>query len=121
MLNGSGSVRFQFHKGTIRTQLLLLLMRKLLHFNSIKVRLEPIDEGCVHTICGDFNSIKVRLEHTTVSSSIEQLSFQFHKGTIRTGQHGCRKCRQGYFNSIKVRLEPYEDTHNGLNPLISIP
>ena len=31
---------FQFHKGTIRTVILCLILKQLVHFNSIKVRLE---------------------------------------------------------------------------------
>ena len=34
------------------------------------------------------------------------LSFQFHKGTIRTREPLARMKGSGYFNSIKVRLEP---------------
>ena len=34
-------VEFQFHKGTIRTQKIILFLPCLPHFNSIKVRLEP--------------------------------------------------------------------------------
>ena len=53
-----------------------------------------------------FNSIKVRLElQGTCQRKQECLSFQFHKGTIRTRtvpavRHLCKN-----FNSIKVRLE----------------
>ena len=34
----------------------------------------------------NFNSIKVQLEHSFILSRINELVFQFHKGTIRTGQ-----------------------------------
>ena len=33
--------KFQFHKGTIRTLILLIQMFALVNFNSIKVQLEP--------------------------------------------------------------------------------
>ena len=53
---------FQFHKGTIRTDM-----------NAIYN--DP--EKC-------FNSIKVRLEHAATLVTAAKLKFQFHKGTIRT-------------------------------------
>ena len=40
MVEHSAGNEFQFHKGTIRTVFLLLLLNVLLDFNSIKVRLE---------------------------------------------------------------------------------
>ena len=54
--------KFQFHKGTIRTN--NLLKSKKLHVN--------------------FNSIKVRLEHPDPDPENQAMIFQFHKGTIRT-------------------------------------
>ena len=36
-------------------------------------------------------------------------SFQFHKGTIRTGKNKCTRSTHQYFNSIKVRLELSHD------------
>ena len=55
--------QFQFHKGTIRTEIFRMRNRQLQeYFNSIKVRLEPIADK----ITDDYNE------------------FQFHKGTIRT-------------------------------------
>ena len=53
---------FQFHKGTIRTQ--------IEHGNWMSQSY--------------FNSIKVQLERRTTSELRNILSFQFHKGTIRT-------------------------------------
>ena len=53
---------FQFHKGTIRTETEYNRQRELMHFNSIKVRLE----------------LQERYQKSTVNG------FQFHKGTIRT-------------------------------------
>ena len=54
--------KFQFHKGTIRTD----------GDDSWRI---PIHH---------FNSIKVRLEQVTNPTSLRLLPFQFHKGTIRT-------------------------------------
>ena len=39
--NTQGAILFQFHKGTIRTSFILSLHVDFVHFNSIKVRLEP--------------------------------------------------------------------------------
>ena len=65
VLFGLNLVLFQFHKGTIRTELQVLNLVSLLHFNSIKVQLEPIKSVMTIT-CTD--------------------RFQFHKGTIRTSR-----------------------------------
>ena len=55
-------LQFQFHKGTIKTQLL--------------------EHG--RTFQSYFNSIKVQLKHVAEQVSKEILIFQFHKGTIKT-------------------------------------
>ena len=60
---------FQFHKGTIRTQMKHTNGNELKNFNSIKVQLEPFTIKCV----------------TTISV------FQFHKGTIRTQEERSRE------------------------------
>ena len=56
---------FQFHKGTIRTVREAINTLRLLHFNSIKVQLEPSFPRC----------------------DPDRHPFQFHKGTIRTCGH----------------------------------
>ena len=53
----------------------------------------------------NFNSIKVRLEHLQRPFRCWLVSFQFHKGTIRTSGNKTAKSKGNYFNSIKVRLE----------------
>ena len=58
----NAAIRFQFHKGTIKTYQQCILSALVLHFNSIKVRLKP-----VVFVCCDVTSL-----------------FQFHKGTIKT-------------------------------------
>ena len=120
---------FQFHKGTIRTFLGgVHRFGKFRNFNSIKVRLELLnDEDSEFPYCY-FNSIKVRLErrHQCITyASVCQFQFhkgtirtsrssphhrevqrfQFHKGTIRTNFLAIRFLTNIYFNSIKVRLE----------------
>ena len=74
---------FQFHKGAIRTLAAYNLQLDLLHFNSIKVRLELTLNGLL----------------------IHLLKFQFHKGAIRTSSRRSFILLHVHFNSIKVRLE----------------
>ena len=63
MLNAAqGSSLFQFHKGTIKTVLYLVLSLFLV----------------------PFNSIKVQLRRSTVHNLFHKICFQFHKGTIKT-------------------------------------
>ena len=54
--------KIQFHKGTIRTCEALPIAQPLCYFNSIKVRLEPVDAETLAHHISHFNSIKVRLE-----------------------------------------------------------
>ena len=54
--------RFQFHKGTIRTQSSRGIGYSSCHFNSIKVQLEQLYDTIIYIL----------------------RKFQFHKGTIRT-------------------------------------
>ena len=61
MASGATSV-FQFHKGTIKPTVRLLLILSRMYFNSIKVRLNPVQQ---------LNNGPVYYE------------FQFHKGTIK--------------------------------------
>ena len=77
------------------------------NFNSIKVRLELVSAVVQNIGNINFNSIKVRLEPIALDKLKELLSFQFHKGTIRTSFFQLLSTFQvQYFNSIKVRLEP---------------
>ena len=56
------TMRFQFHKGTIKTLPLLGLHPILINFNSIKVRLKRSTQNIVAAANSHFNSIKVRLK-----------------------------------------------------------
>ena len=78
-------LRFQFHKGTIRTRRRSLIFIKDRYFNSIKVQLELMKD-CVAWLKNlYFNSIKVQLEQKdSLYNQVQPLKFQFHKGTIRT-------------------------------------
>ena len=55
-------VVFQFHKGTIRTLILLCVISSSVYFNSIKVQLERLKDSVFDLSVGNFNSIKVQLE-----------------------------------------------------------
>ena len=56
--------------------------------------------------CANFNSIKVRLEPDSWYISYDCIvTFQFHKGAIRTVVKAEVRLVSSYFNSIKVRLE----------------
>ena len=76
------------------------------HFNSIKVQLEHHKLQCNSEGLQNFNSIKVQLElvQAKVDSGII-LTFQFHKGTIRTDGLYLHRFHNGDFNSIKVQFE----------------
>ena len=124
------SIRFQFHKGTIRTLLALCNEIPLFDFNSIKVRLELCTVKILLPLLLYFNSIKVRLERVAGGCSVVGIQlfqfhkgtirtdsatdtrtgenlFQFHKGTIRTPTVCAPSAVMLYFNSIKVRLERF--------------
>ncbi len=62
----------------------MLILKKKLYFNSIKVRLESIASPFRPNLAENFNSIKVRLEFKTFKKMQDN---------------------EEYFNSIKVRLE----------------
>ena len=61
-ISAGANILFQFHKGTIRTTENDKEQKNFSHFNSIKVRLEHIND----------------------IYSTADTTFQFHKGTIRT-------------------------------------
>ena len=75
---------FQFHKGTIRTNGRVALIPSDIYFNSIKVRLEPlnlhIDDASIEF---QFHKGTIRTFRLDVDTRDYQI-FQFHKGTIRT-------------------------------------
>ena len=82
--------KFQFHKGTIKTLLTTPFTSRRQHFNSIKVRLKLPDSNISVSAKQHFNSIKVRLKHLSCLVDSVLSEFQFHKGTIKTGDTGCR-------------------------------
>ena len=75
---------FQFHKGTIRTSAHVEVYVDVAHFNSIKVRLEPLSASSVSISTPfQFHKGTIRTIPSAVVVSASPL-FQFHKGTIRT-------------------------------------
>ena len=98
---------FQFHKGTIRTNLFTDWLCCGGNFNSIKVRLERASASILIVIAKfQFHKGTIRTTASVDGSTGRDL-FQFHKGTIRTF-FWYLYCRWGlYFNSIKVRLEQH--------------
>ena len=78
----------------------------LLHFNSIKVRLEPDNQSYLES-CKLFQFHKGTIRTGLHIFQVARISlFQFHKGTIRTKRHLYCMQLDNYFNSIKVRLDP---------------
>ena len=77
-----------------------------LDFNSIKVRLERLNDYITFSSLTNFNSIKVRLEQLSRRFPSRYTVFQFHKGAIRTAERAADVEKNKDFNSIKVRLEP---------------
>ena len=67
------SAAFQFHKGTIRTQVHQMNEDFKRNFNSIKVRLEQIKACTGKSLQDYFNSIKVRLEPTSRPKALPEV------------------------------------------------
>ena len=120
--SSSQSPLFQFHKGAIRTKRWLLMTIIYMYFNSIKVRLEPVEDPCRYRI-PIFQFHKGAIRTNKLQDSIFDLSvFQFHKGAIRTVVLSLISIMNMNFNSIKVRLERYLPSRHRIDPQqISIP
>ena len=75
---------FQFHKGTIKTNVCVFDGTASLHFNSIKVRLKLI-KVLIYALGLIFQfhkgTIKTKFPKRDKSGAVV---FQFHKGTIKT-------------------------------------
>ena len=83
-LNPNLLMKFQFHKGAIRTCVLLVSLCLCCHFNSIKVRLEHIANiQAAPTATFQFHKGAIRTVSTQLVAD-KSVSFQFHKGAIRT-------------------------------------
>ena len=97
-------VAFQFHKGTIKPQEDFAKEEDKCDFNSIKVRLNQFLLRRFLPNLLYFNSIKVRLNLYNDLESLENIKFQFHKGTIKPHMSCFSTYTYINFNSIKVRL-----------------
>ena len=96
---------FQFHKGTIRTQVHQNTVNVKLHFNSIKVQLEPqLLQAAFLLVLFQFHKGTIRTASPSKHRQCK-VAFQFHKGTIRTEVPRPWLSAPCYFNSIKVQLE----------------
>ena len=138
------SLKFQFHKGTIKTaygRSPCVLQRD---FNSIKVQLKPFittpfgskqytfqfHKGTIKTFLEVLNFCVVyefQFHKGTIKTCnvwcrlLLELQFQFHKGTIKTGTAYEEKEVVLNFNSIKVQLKPLFTSVLEIRYLISIP
>ena len=78
-------IKFQFHKGTIKTECCsrcTFCARSFqFHKGTIKTSKETGNRKCK---IYNFNSIKVRLKHAVAVADTQNSLFQFHKGTIKT-------------------------------------
>ena len=79
-------MKFQFHKGTIRTTGLTSNLLGGILFQFHKGTIRTFLMFAVISVHGYFNSIKVRLERVLNFALSLKNQFQFHKGTIRTLQ-----------------------------------
>ena len=75
---------FQFHKGTIRTSISFSIYGWLSLFQFHKGTIRTKQSRAMESQARYFNSIKVRLEPLNAPTWIGSAIFQFHKGTIRT-------------------------------------
>ena len=75
---------FQFHKGTIKTSILLFLSRQSIIFQFHKGTIKTLVLPLVQVLLSYFNSIKVQLKLGRIVQSCAIYLFQFHKGTIKT-------------------------------------
>ena len=123
------AVKFQFHKGTIKTLLCMLLYSFVsLYFNSIKVQLKrhfrrksawalqfQFHKGTIKTVDANYrialSSSTFQFHKGTIKTAslliypTTSTRFQFHKGTIKTEQQEREAHAKRDFNSIKVQLK----------------
>ena len=96
---------FQFHKGSINTNIVVAVITAAIRFNSIKVRLIQEHGLAVGDLVTCFNSIKVRLILWPLSQGRRRHG-GFNSIKVRLIPSGsfCLHTGQMCFNSIKVRL-----------------
>ena len=111
-------LRFQFHKGTIRTRITHINHTNIQHFNSIKVQLELYIYSMVNRSNINFNSIKVQLEQINIFHTIAFLRyFNSIKVQLERRYASTILPKLGYFNSIKVQLEQNNDCVAYVSPI----
>ena len=96
----SDHIRFQFHKGTIKTLIYALTL--------VGGYLFQFHKGTIKT-------------RTVAVSRTANATFQFHKGTIKTSLLTHNALSVAYFNSIKVRLKHIKNVSQLVSKPISIP
>ena len=92
-----------------------------MNFNSIKVQLKRHIDLVFGVCMLNFNSIKVQLKPLFSKRRPFNISFQFHKGTIKTRMKQLSFAADNDFNSIKVQLKPLLRLHQEKGLEISIP
>ena len=113
---------FQFHYGSIRTQ---VSMYRSLFLISLSIPLWFNQNlNCLFLsvrFLSTFNSIMVQLELRKTNLILIFLFFQFHYGSIRTAPDFKDGDKFYAFNSIMVQLEQVRRCKLGLQYLLSIP
>ena len=96
--------QFQFHKGSIKTLILLSCGCRLTDFNSIKVRLRHLTDGSASFVAQfQFHKGSIKTLCDLYKKGFVR-TFQFHKGSIKTTREEELTLLSTNFNSIKVRL-----------------
>ena len=114
-------LKFQFHKGAIRTYAVRTDNVSAFNFNSIKVRLELQQRFLQDDCLINFNSIKVRLELQRLESAASVHGFQFHKGAIRTSHARQLETVKEGFQFHKGAIRTLQLFQRDCSFLISIP
>ena len=115
-------ILFQFHKGTIKTFVLLLHRHDGAQFQFHKGTIKTETHREHRALLRDFNSIKVQLKQEPASLFDEGVKpFQFHKGTIKTILVPSLVPGVLDFNSIKVQLKRQKQEISPRAWQISIP
>ena len=112
---------FQFHKGTIRTRILAVILIKFLDFNSIKVQLELWQFGICDSKRTKFQFHKGTIRTYASAKNMIAMAFQFHKGTIRTRHAESAKLLQLLFQFHKGTIRTFHREPTNHHALISIP
>ena len=105
VLSAKDYLKFQFHKGTIKTRYNTCVEHSTSWFQFHKGTIKTCSNTILVTENKNFNSIKVQLKHVAIDCDIGARGFQFHKGTIKTCSNTILVTENKNFNSIKVQLK----------------